>query len=411
MKRAVVVGAGIVGLSTALYLQKKERHVTLVDPLPPGEGASYGNAGIISVGSVHPESTPGIWREIPGMLFRAPAPVRLRPAYLLPFLPWLMRFLMNSRQTRYLQSAVAMHALSSQAMEYLEPLVREAGAEQWIKRQGSLYVYGERHQFDRALQQNGLRQRLGVHCQVLRGGEVNEAEPALAAGLAGALLVPGACHTVSPVKLSRSLFELFLRRGGNFLQTRVTHFQRQGWRVVQFEAAGNRVSDEVFITAGAYSKDLARLLGSSMPLDTERGYHVVMPEPGVSLARPILFPPQGFAATSMADGLRLAGTVEFAGLQADPDYRRTGLMVQAARRFLPELIGQGEQPWMGYRPSLPDSLPVISRSPRLDNVYFGFGHGHLGLTMAAVTGATLAAMAAEEAPPVDTTPYRIDRRY
>ena len=162
MKRAVVVGAGIVGLSTALYLQKKERHVTLVDPLPPGEGTSFGNAGIISVGSVHPEATPGIWREFPSMLFRAPAPVRLRSAYLLPFLPWLMRFLMNSSQARYLQSAVAMHALSSQAMEYLKPFVREAGATQWIKRQGSLYVYGERRQFDRALQQNGLRQRVST---------------------------------------------------------------------------------------------------------------------------------------------------------------------------------------------------------------------------------------------------------
>ena len=167
MKRAVVVGAGIVGLSTALYLQKKERHVTLVDPLPPGEGTSYGNAGLFQPDPCT-RKPPRIWREIPGMLFRAPAPVRLRPAYLLPFFPWLMRF-HEQQPSPVMQSAVAMHALSSQAMEYLEPLVREAGATQWIKRQGSP-MYDERHQFDHALQQNGLRQRLGVDCQVLREG-------------------------------------------------------------------------------------------------------------------------------------------------------------------------------------------------------------------------------------------------
>jgi D-amino-acid dehydrogenase len=180
--------------------------------------------------------------------------------------------------------------------------------------------------------------------------------------------------------------------------------------VTRLEACGFRAIDELFITAGAYSKELARLLGSSMLLDTERGYHLLLPQPEISLRRPVLFPPQAFAATMMTEGLRLAGTVEFAGLSAAPDYRRAFGMAVHARRLLPGLKGEGQSPWMGYRPSLPDSLPVISRSPWFNNVYFGFGHGHLGLTMAAVTGATLAAMAAGESPPVDTSPYRIDRK-
>lgn len=410
MIRATVVGAGIVGLCTALHLQKKGRQVTLIDPLSPGSGTSSGNAGIISVGSVHPEAMPGIWKDIPEMLLQAQAPVRLRPGYLMPFTPWLIRFLANSSVERSQRSATAIHALTSRAMDYLLPLARQAGASELIQQQGSLYVYSGKAQFEKAKRDNAYRERLGASSEVIEGGELNEAEPCLAAGLAGAILNPDAGHTVSPLRLSEALFDLFLQQGGQFIQTRVTHFDRTGNRVTRLEACGYRAIDEVFITAGAYSRQLARLLGSSMLLDTERGYHLLLPEPGLALQRPVLFPPQAFAATMMADGLRLAGTVEFAGLNAAPDYRRAFDMAIHARRLLPGLKGEGQSPWMGYRPSLPDSLPVISRSPWFHNVYFGFGHGHLGLTMAAVTGATLAAMATGESTPVDIAPYRIDRK-
>ena len=410
MTRATVVGAGIVGLCTALYLQKSGRQVTLIDPLSPGAGTSSGNAGIISVGSVHPESMPGIWKEIPEMLLQPQAPVKLRPGYLLPFTPWLMRFLANSSAERSQRSAAAIHALTSRGLDYLLPLARQAAALDLIQQQGSLYVYARKDQFEKARRDNVYRERLGANSEIIEASELNDIDPCLASGLAGAILNPDAGHTVSPLRLSQALFRLFSQQGGEFIQTRVTHFDRLGNRVTRLEACGFRAIDELFITAGAYSKELARLLGSSMLLDTERGYHLLLPQPEISLRRPVLFPPQAFAATMMTEGLRLAGTVEFAGLSAAPDYRRAFGMAVHARRLLPGLKGEGQSPWMGYRPSLPDSLPVISRSPWFNNVYFGFGHGHLGLTMAAVTGATLAAMAAGESPPVDTSPYRIDRK-
>ena len=314
------------------------------------------------------------------MLLQPQAPVKLRPGYLLPFTPWLMRFLANSSAERSQRSAAAIHALTSRGLDYLLPLARQAAALDLIEQQGSLYVYGRKDQFEKAKRDNAYRERLGASSEIIEGSELNDVEPCLAPGLAGAILNPDAGHTVSPLRLSQALFRLFSQQGGEFIQTRVTHVDRMGNRMTRLEACSYRATDELFITAGAYSKELARLLGSSMLLDTERGYHLLMPQPGISLRRPVLFPPQAFAATMMTEGL------------------------------LPGLEGEGQSPWMGYRPSLPDSLPVISRSPWFNNVYFGFGHGHLGLAMAAVTGATLAAMAAGDSPPVDTAPYLIGRK-
>lgn len=409
--QATVIGAGIVGICTALYLQEHGYQITLIDRLPPGEGTSAGNAGIVSVGSVHPEAMPGIWKEIPHMVLQRMAPVTLRPTYLPRFLPWFSRFLASSSRHRAEASSVAIHALSSRALEYLQPLVTRAGAEALLRQEGSLYVYETPAQFAKARADCAYYDRRGVDYRIVDAAALAQLEPGLRSGLAGAVLTPGAAHTLSPLALSRSLFGLMQRQGGVFIQAEVNDFVSSGGRITAVRTDVTLPCDQVFITAGAYSQRLARQLGSPVPLDTERGYHLQLANPGIELRRPLLFVGRAFAATSMQDGLRLAGTVEFAGLKAPPNYARARILAQQAAALLPGLNTTGGKAWMGYRPSLPDSVPVISGSPHFQNVYFGFGHGHLGLTQAAVTGAILAALAAGTETPVATSHYRIDRGY
>jgi len=421
----VVVGAGIVGICTALYLQEKGRQVTLIDRMPPGEGTSSGNAGIISVGSVHPEAMPGIWKEIPHMLLQRMAPIALRPAYAPRLVPWFARFLSSSSPAKADQSSAAISALSSRALDYLQPLVDKAGARALLRQEGTLYINETPSQFAAARLNCSYYQRRDVDYQLVDGSELADLEPNLRSGLAGAVLVPAGAQTLSPLALSRSLFRLFQQQGGEFLAAEVRGFKLEGKRVTALYTDRDMPSNqelsnqvpcrEVFITAGAYSKTLAKQLGSSVPLDTERGYSVDLPSPGIELKRPLLFAGRAFAATSMTDGLRLAGTVEFAGLKAAPNYQRAHNLARQAAYLFPRLNapeGQNEGiPWMGFRPSVPDTVPVISASPHFDNAFFGFGHGHLGLTQAAVTGAMLAALAVGEDCPLAISPFRVDRAW
>ena len=443
--QTVVVGAGIVGICTALYLQEKGRQVILIDPMPPGEGTSSGNAGIISVGSVHPEAMPGIWKEIPHMLLQRMAPIALRPAYAPRLLPWFSRFLASSSIAKADQSSAAISALSSRALDYLQPLVNKAGAQALLRQEGTLYINETPSQFAAAKLNCSYYQRRNVDYQLVEGPELTDLEPNLRSGFAGAVLVPAGAQTLSPLALSRSLFKLFQQQGGEFITAEVTGFKLEGKLVTALytdcemsfnqvpsnqapsnqvpsnQAPSNQVPSnqvlcrEVFITAGAYSKTLAKQLGSTVPLDTERGYSLDLPSPGIELKRPLLFAGRAFAATSMVEGLRLAGTVEFAGLKAAPNYQRAHNLAQQAAYLFPQLnAAEGEnegKPWMGFRPSVPDTVPVISASPHFDNAFFGFGHGHLGLTQGAVTGAMLSALAVGENCPLAISPFRVDRAW
>jgi len=433
--QTVVVGAGIVGICTALYLQEKGRQVILIDPMPPGEGTSSGNAGIISVGSVHPEAMPGIWKEIPHMLLQRMAPIALRPAYAPRLLPWFARFLASSSIAKADQSSAAISALSSRALDYLQPLVNKAGAQALLRQEGTLYINETPSQFAAAKLNCSYYQRRNVDYQLVEGPELTDLEPNLRSGFAGAVLVPAGAQTLSPLALSRSLFKLFQQQGGEFITAEVTGFKLEGKLVTALytdcemsfnqvpsnQAPSNQVPSnqvlcrEVFITAGAYSKTLAKQLGSTVPLDTERGYSLDLPSPGIELKRPLLFAGRAFAATSMVEGLRLAGTVEFAGLKAAPNYQRAHNLAQQAAYLFPQLnAAEGEnegKPWMGFRPSVPDTVPVISASPHFDNAFFGFGHGHLGLTQGAVTGAMLSALAVGENCPLAISPFRVDRAW
>jgi D-amino-acid dehydrogenase len=253
MKKASVIGAGIVGLATALSLQENGRQVTLIDRLPPGEGTSSGNAGIISTGSVHPESMPGIWKEIPAMTLKRLAPVRVRPSYLWHSLPWFVRFLANANERQAEKASIAISALSKPALEYYAPLLSKAGAEPLVHQHGTLYVFETPAQFAQAKTDCSYRDRRGVNYQLLDGAVLRELEPSLKAGLAGGILTPDSAHTLSPIALSRKFFALFQQQGGRYIQSEVNGFNVEGNRVASIQSEPEVKTDEVFITAGAYS--------------------------------------------------------------------------------------------------------------------------------------------------------------
>lgn len=405
-----VIGAGIVGICTALYLQREGRLVTLVDRNQPGEGASYGNAGVIATGSVVPVGTPGILAKVPRMLMDPLAPLTVRWSYLPQLAPWLVRLIRASSPERVDRIAEALASITRPALAHYEPLLNDAGANGLIGRLGSLYVFTSDEELREAEHGIELRRRHGIELEMLTGPELRQMQPALRDDVAGAIFIPGAAHCLDPLGLSQALVRHFIERGGRFVNERVLGFRlgANGPTHVVTDAA-RHAADEVVITAGAFSRPLVQDLGGDVPLDTERGYHVQLPDPGVEVRLPMLVPARGFAVTPMAGGLRCAGTVELGGLKAPPNYARADVILSHAKALLPGLKDGGVERWMGHRPSIPDSLPVISASPRFRNVFFGFGHGHLGLTLAAVTGRLIADLALGRTPAVDVSPFRVDR--
>lgn len=406
-----VIGAGIVGLCCARALQLRGFQVIVVDPDEPGTGTSYGNAGLISSGSVVPEGKPGLWRKVPGMLADPLGPLAIRWSYLPQIAPFLLRMMRASTPQRFEAIATALAAIVKPALEAHRDLIDDTALrDDLLRRVGTLYLFENEAARQAAAGDIALRRRHGIAFEELSSDEVRQLVPALTPNIAGGAIAPDSGHTINPLRLSQTLAEAIGRAGGTFRRARVQDIEIQDRKPAALQADGARIPvSGVVIAAGAYSAELCRRLGSPVPLDTERGYHVMLPDPGLDVRVPMLIGALGMAVTPMEEGLRLAGTVEFAGLHAPPNYRRADVLLQHGKRLFPGLNDAGRERWMGRRPSLPDSLPVISASPKLDGVYFAFGHGHLGLTLAAVTGDMIAAMASGAAHPIDPSPYRVDR--
>ncbi|MBM3489965.1 MAG: FAD-binding oxidoreductase [Alphaproteobacteria bacterium] len=409
-KPVAVIGAGLVGLCCALQLQREGLSVALIDPGGPGEGASFGNAGIFAVGSVIPLGMPGLWRKVPGMLVDPLAPLAVRPSYAPRIAPWLFKLMVASSRPRVEAISRALAGLCTPAIEHYLPLLKEAGAEALMRRDGVLYIYETEQDFADAAYEIELRRRAGIKFDVLGGDEIKQMQPALGPRFARALYMQDAAHAMHPLGISQALADLFRRKGGEILRARATGFELgpQDVRAVLTEG-GRQSCSGVVISAGARSLPLVRQLGHDCPLDTERGYHVMFPNAGLEVRRAMLWSKRGFGITPMQHGLRLAGTVEFGGLDLPPNWNRAEVLRRHARRLFPDLKEEGMERWMGFRPSMPDSLPVIGRSPRFHNAYFAFGHGHLGLTLAAATGRLVADLACGRTPSVDAAPFGIER--
>lgn len=407
---AIVVGAGAVGVCTARYLQRAGFAVTVLDPEPPGEGASQGNAGILSGVGVIPEGTPGILMKVPGMLLDPTSPLAIRWRYLPRLAPWLLRLVRASTPSRVDEIAEALYALCSRAIAAYGPLLADARSDDLVRQTGWISVYDSAASHAEAKWETDLKLRLGLDLSELDGDALRQMVPALHPEISHGAFMSEVAMTVNPLRLVQTLARDIPTRGGRLLAERVTGFELGEGGVTRVRTdKGAHPADLVVIAAGAYSGPLAAELGSRVPLDTERGYHVMLPEPGIEVRLPIHSHDGGYVITPMEHGLRIAGTVEFAGLEAPPNYARAEALLNHARGLLPGLKTEGMTMWMGRRPSMPDSLPVLGRSPRHKNAYFAFGHGRLGLTMAALSGRVIADLARGHKPELDITPYRADR--
>lgn len=405
-----VVGAGAVGVSTALWLLRDGHDVTLIDRVAPGTGCSFGNAGLIQTGACVPIATPGVLRQVPQMLLDPAGPLIIRWQHLASLVPYLWHFVGAAHPSRVEAISIALQTILNHAEQHYRDLLEAAGASHLLKRTGELYVYEKPAAYLGAKPWHDLRRKRGVEVVEIPAEELRQLEPALAPIFHRGVYLPNSVQTANPYHVVRALAEHFVREGGTLVQEEVREIvtgDRGPTEIVTDNT--RRPVDALVLATGAHSKRWARELAGWLPLDSERGYHLMLPRPGVEMRVPVLYGDYRFGLVPMVDGIRLAGTAELARVDAAPSFERAERLLKIAGRLVPGLQGDGRTQWMGHRPSTPDSLPVIGRSPRFANVYLAFGHGHLGLTLGAVTGRIIADLAAGRPPIVPLAPYDITR--
>jgi len=409
-RRVGVIGAGIVGVCAASWLQRDGHSVFLVEPGNPGEGASFGNAGCFNGSSVTPMAMPGIIKNVPRWLMDPLGPLALRWSYLPTILPYLIRFVRAGTPEKVRAQAKAMRPLVGPTVPLVRELAKAAGAEDLVHQRGHLYVYRSAE----ALEKDGfawaLRRENGVVVDEVDADELRQLEPALSRDYVRGLLVRENGHTSNPLGLVTRLVEHFRAQGGEIVPARALGFRLDDRRLTAIATdRGDLAADAAVVCAGAYSKPLAAALGDRVPLETERGYHLMIRDPEVMPRIPTADADGKFVATPMDTGLRFAGTVELAGLAAPPDWRRAQILLAQGRKMLPGLAAHHAEDrvsvWMGHRPALPDSLPVIGASRASPDVIYAFGHGHVGITAAPMTGRIVADLLAGRPAPIDIAPF------
>ncbi len=410
MRNVTVIGAGIVGMCVASYLQRMGARVTVLDAVEPGRSCSYGNAGGLSPGACVPVAYPGILKQVPKWLTDPASPLVVRWSYLPYALPWLLRFAKASSPQEVERSAAALSALTTPVFDNYAPLLAEAKGESLFRQLGQLYVYESEASFAADAFGWELRRRHGAVCEVLTGNEIRQIEPTLSPIFAKGVLTRKHGYCIDPFGLVQVLADAIRRNGGTIVPQRVLDVEMDEDKPrALVTAAGRHPVDAVVVAAGAWSHQLAQLFGHKVPLETQRGYHAMLSAPSATPQTTVMWAEKKFLATSMQHGLRFAGTVELAGLDAPPDYTRADQLLAHGKAMFPGLKGSEVSRWMGHRPCLPDSVPVIGPSTKVRNVFFAFGHGHLGLTCASTTGRLVAELVTGAKPCIDPAPYRIDR--
>ncbi len=400
-----VIGAGVIGLTVALRLAKDGRQVVLLDPGTPGSGASYGNAGTIADYAVMPVGTPEVLRSLPSLLLDRNSPLAIRRAALPALMPWLARFARQSLPGPARRNAGALAALLAGAGAGWEALATEVGGGTILQRRGCLYLYETPATFRAGSDDMTRRRSLGVRVEMVTPDALAAMEPGLPSVAGGAAFFPDAVFLDDPGKMMALIAAATSAAGGEHLAVRADRLERQVDGVT-VHAPGLRLhARRVVLAAGAHSRALAAQAGDRVPLDTERGYHVEWDMAAPRLSRPACPTARGFYLCPMAGRLRVAGTVELGGLTAPPSPHRIARLVDGARAIFPDL-GPPSRDWMGLRPSVPDSLPVIGPSRGGAEVIHAFGHGHLGVTLAPATARIVAALVAGRVPDIALSPYR-----
>lgn len=405
-----IIGAGIVGVSSAAWLQRAGFSVTLVDSGPVGEGASFGNAGNVSPGAVVPYTIPGFLREVPGWLLDPKGPLCVRPGSFFKVMPWLLAAAKSGTAEAALKTSRAMRELHRGTLQAYDALTRDTAAAALIERCGQLYVSERPDAAQGSQLVQFMREAAGVRTIALSEAEIRDVEPALAPIFKSGLLLPDNGRCRNPHELVRILAGEAGRNGATILCGKVTGFETNGDRVQAIVMDGKaQPVDRLVIAAGAASGVLSAKLGTRLPVEAERGYHVTIGNPGVMPRLPVSNVDAKFVCAPMNMGLRLAGTVEFAGLDAAPNWKRATLLEEQARRMFPGVKMENVTRWSGNRPSLPDGLPVLGTAPRYGNVFFAFGNSHFGMTAGPVMGKIVAEVISGKNPDIDLAPFRPTR--
>jgi D-amino-acid dehydrogenase len=405
-----VVGTGIVGVCSAAWLQRDGHRVTFIDPRPPGEACSFGNAGSLSPSACLPVGMPGMWKKLPGWLTDPLGPLTVRWSYLPQALPWLLRFLHHSSPQEVTRIAAAMRGLLAPIFDSYGPLVERAGVNELVRRSGCLYVYSSRQIARQWKWGMDLRRSLGVELKDVEEEELIKLEPDLKGRFRFGLLAPENGSTIDPSALVKAIHAQCMKDGAESVSDTVTGFDLTGKKITAVKVKDKTIPCEsVVVAAGAWSKPLAARLGASIPLETQRGYHVTVKSTNLQLRHTVMAVEHNLMINPMRMGLRLAGTVEFAGLDAPPRYERAQALLRKGIELFPHLDTSDTSEWMGHRPCLPDSLPVIGRAPGAENAWLAFGHGHVGMCAGATTGREIANLVAGRSPQVDLSAFAADR--
>ena len=399
-----IVGAGIQGISNALFLQKKGYEVTIFDRDNPGSpAASYGNAGHFSPYASLSLNRTDVLTDVPAMLLSSTGPLALKWNYIPKMIPWFVKFILNTSKNKMMHTAKNMHQILDLALPAYDELFDEIDLDGLVENKGILYIWNDKDLKSRELEIN-VRNELGVHQQLVNKKEIHDLEPNLKPFYHAGVYYPYARHARNPKKILLKFFELFLKKGGKFEKLDVKNIEFKEQQPILKSERDQFMFDKVVIACGAFSRKLTDKLNEKIPLDTERGYHVHFKNCDHLLQRPVIFSNRGFGITPMEQGLRVVGTVEFGGLKNPLSKSRIKNLINNARYMLGDLPDH-EDEWLGFRPTLPDFLPVMGPSKNHKNVFYCFGHHHLGWTLGPISGKIISGMIAKENTNLNLDPY------
>ena len=401
--RIGIIGAGIQGVCNALFLQKKGFDVIIFDKDEPGCGASYGNAGHFSPYASVPLNRPDVLTDVPAMLLSSNGPLALKWNYVPKMIPWFLKFIRNCTKERMMHTATYMHQILDLALPAYEELFTEVDLEGLVVDNGIMYIWNNQNISSRNLEIK-IRDQLGVKQKLINPKEIHDLEPNIKPIYDGGVFYEYAKHTTNPKKVLLKLFDLFIQKGGKFLKHDIKNLNFDEDKPVIRTETQRFIFDKVVIACGAFSKKFTKDLYENIPLDTERGYHIHYKGYQHLISRPVVFSNRGFGMTPMEQGLRVVGTVEFGGLENPPSKGRIKNLINNAKFMLNDLP-EHEDEWLGFRPSLPDFLPVIGPSKNYKNVFYSFGHHHLGWTLGAISGKIISKMISEEKTNLNLEPY------
>lgn len=404
-----VIGAGVIGLSIALALQARGLGVTVLDREGPAAGASAGNAGAFAFTDILPLASPGILKKAPRWLLDPLGPLSVPPRYALEIAPWMLRFWRACQPDRVEAATAAQTALMDLSKVELEPFLQATGTQAMLRKEGNLQVYESQAELDASQPGWDARARHGIEFRHMNAAEMAAVQPGLSPRFTHGTFTPGWFSIADPKDYVLALAERFRAGGGAIERASVTALKPDGAGVSIETEGGTKRAGHVVVAAGAFSHRIAQTLGERIPLETERGYNTTLPAGAFDLRTQVTFGGHGFVVTRLSSGVRVGGAVELGGLSLPPNFKRSEAMLAKAKQFLPDLQTEGGQQWMGFRPSLPDSLPAIGPARASAQVTYAFGHGHLGLTQSAGTARLVADLVSGRPSAIDPTPFSPQR--